>query len=208
MFPRNLPMLVQRRGGESAPQHQAVLYGTVGTERLIVGGLTDAVYEEGEELVVRMMLRNNAVGFRSRVEAVTDVDQNLYFLSYPQFMDSLDLRKSQRLGVLIPAEVQFSGTDDTEESLVHLLEGVVLDISGDGCRLGSKRPIPANASVSLTFSLPGDRFVYRVEGKVLRKANRKQAFVQGVQFPRTPRNLPAMLDLGRWVQQHLVFAGT
>jgi len=153
-----------------------------------------------------MVLGSNAVGFRTRVEEVAHVHEQIYFVTYPQYMESLDLRKSDRLSVLIPAEVQFS-IGDSPEGVMHLLEGIVLDLSGDGCRLGSKRPIKPNTEVNLAFTLPGDRFVYRLEGRVRRQNNRKQAFVQGVQFPRTARNLPAMLDLGRWVDQHLTFAG-
>ena len=128
---RSLNILAQRQGSEGSPKHKGFLVGNIHKELLVLGGIQDANFSIGDNLVIRLVLGSEAVGFVTTVKETAKAPLKLYFVSFPEKVESVNLRKAQRLNVFLPAEIQAKNSNGGGADL-HLLQGMVLNISGGG----------------------------------------------------------------------------
>ena len=204
-FLQNHSLIVQIPEDIEKKRHSGSLYGNIQGKRLIVGGFESAEFEIGQELIIRMVMDGSVVGFWATVMESFKTDETCYLLTYPEQFETLSLRKSERMSVFIPAEIHISmSSDDGSEQ--HQFEGILTNISNDGCCLNSKNPIPSDMYCKLSFTLPGDSHQYILEGKVVRQLTEKEAFQQGVQFVNDQNNLLAMSDIRSWITQNITLA--
>ena len=63
------------------------------------------------------------------------------------------------------------------------------------------------SEITITFSLPGERYTNRLEGTVLRNNSRKMVTMQAVKFDRNPQYVQVLGDLERWLDQNLQYMG-
>jgi PilZ domain len=209
-FLRNFPVSVQRASGPEQDRLLGQVVGTVNAERVIVCGLDAGALTAGDEVVVRMAVGSEVLGFRTRVLEASAAGTALFMLAIPEKVEALSLRKSERLSLFVPAEVQFShgksGSPDVAD--LALLQGMMVNLSRGGCCLSTKRPLSVEQPIRLAFTLPGGRHTYRLGARVLRHLEnpRPGVFVQGVQFEKQTEQLPALADLNQWITQSLPFA--
>jgi len=77
-----------------------------------------------EEAVIRYLYRGVVYGFKSRLLNLIDEPFRLLFLSYPENIETVNLRQHQRIPCLVPATAK---KDDA------VYNGVLLDLSLTGC---------------------------------------------------------------------------
>ena len=203
-FAPNLNLTVRRPDAEKGKRHEGILYGAVGTQRLIVGGIKDTEFELGEELNVWLRLEGQNIGFWATVREKCEGLDTLYFFSFPERVEnSAELRGSERMPVFIPATVKLSIAPNTPEE--KNWEGVLLNLSREGCCLSSHEKLEPNAKCKLSFSLPGDEHLYVLEGQVVRQSEREAIYTHGVRFERDSVHGPVIHHLSDWLGENLTF---
>ena len=199
-----LPIAIQRAANPEQ-RMRGQLLGQVSPELLLLLGSDEALLDVGERIVVRTLQAGKALGFETTVRQVVESPVRLYFVDMPRDVEVHKLRKAERLDVFVPVDVRFAtGKGDDADTL--LLKGNMLDISGGGCRVFTKRSIPASTVVAVTFTLPGERNDCVVSGSVIDTTAQNTVFAQRIKFFASEKNLEALSDIKRWVNQNLVFA--
>lgn len=209
-FLKNFPVSVQRGGADAAERLVGQVIGAINGKRVILAGIPAGRLQPGEEVVVRLAAGSTVVGFQTRVQETYGTEDPLYLLAFPDNIESLNLRRGERMNLFVPAEVQYASAkaDGPHAADLALLQGRMLNLSREGCCLSTKRPLTVNQPIRLAFALPGARNSYRVEAKVLRHLGppRDGVFVQGVQFEKQTQHLAVLADLQQWIAQNLPFA--
>ena len=201
---RSLNILAQRQGSEDSPKHKGFLVGNIHKELLVIGGIQDADFSIGDNLIIRLVLESEAVGFVTTVKEIAKAPLKLYFVAFPERVESVNLRKSLRLTVFFPAEVRAKKSPE-EGADVHLLQAMVLNISGGGCFFTIKNATEPFPEVNISFSLPGEKHVHSIRAKVLDSTARKAITGQRVKFAEIVENVAPLADINRWVEQHSSF---
>ncbi|HKI97468.1 MAG TPA: PilZ domain-containing protein [bacterium] len=199
-----LPVAIQR-GRDSQERFRGQLLGQVSPELLVIAGAEEAVLVKGERIVVRTLQSGKALGFETTVSEVVEHPVRLLFVEVPQAIEAISLRKADRLDVFVPADIRFTegNGDDAHTALLH---GNMLDISGGGCRVFTKRGIPLKTVVNVSFTLPGERHACAVSGSVLDAFTQNAIYGQRIKFFASEKNVEDLGEIKRWVQQNLVFA--
>jgi hypothetical protein len=201
----NPPVFAQRSEAGDPARHNGVLIGNFKDEMLLIGGFTTVEMRVGERIILRMVLGNLLVGFETQVVKRYD-DPQMYLVKFPLHVESINLRKSQRIQAFFPAEVQVSkqasGTTD-----MYLLKTRVLDISAGGCSFRSKTKLVSGADVKISFSLPGDRQIQSVLATIIECSPAGVAFHNRTRFSQDPANLPILQEIGKWIAESLTFTG-
>jgi hypothetical protein len=202
---QNAPVFAQRTEGSDPSRHNGVLIGNLKDQFLVIGGFATVSFRVGEQIVLRMIFGNHLVGFPTQVVKVID-DPQLYFVKFPLQVESLNLRKAQRIQAFFPAEVQVSkqagGTAD-----MYLLKTRVLDISAGGCSFRSKTKLVNESEVRIAFLLPGDRHIQSVAATIIDCTPSSGIFHNRVKFKQDLANLPALQEIAKWVTDSLTFTG-
>lgn len=204
-FSQTIPLEVRLAGSEDKGPHQGMLYGTIPGRNIIVGGFETIEFSEGDELVVKSTIGSHVIGFWAKVEQCVAGREKLYLLTYPKQVDELNLRKTERVNVMIPVEMNHAagGAGETEEIN---FKGLLLNISDGGCLLRSERPWPDDLHCGLKFTLPGEADSFILSGEVVRlngEGNRVGNF--GVQFGNGPINARALKELRDWIAEKRTF---
>ncbi len=117
-----------------------------------------AYFKQGKSMVIRYVHEGAALGFESYVMGIIIQPVRLVFISYPDTVQDMNLRKHKRGDCYLPAEILF------EDKPVH---GFILDISRGGCGFTAKikkdfntDALAVGSSIFLKFPIPG------VEGKL------------------------------------------
>jgi len=201
----NAPVFVQRSEAGDPARHNGFLIGNFKDTSLLIGGLTSAELRNGERIILRMVIGNHLIGFETLVLKKFD-DPQMYLVQFPLQVESVNLRKAQRIQAFFPAEVQISkqasGTAD-----MYLLKTRVLDISAGGCSFRSKTKLISGADVKISFSLPGDRNIQSVMASIIDCSTAGAVFHNRVKFSQDPANLPILQEIGKWVADSLTFTG-
>jgi hypothetical protein len=201
----NAPVYAQRTEAGDPNRHTGVLIGSIKDEFLVIGGFTTTDFDINERIVLRMVFGSHLVGFETQVFKKIE-HPHLYIVKFPLQVESLNLRKAQRIQAFFPAEVQISkqagGTAD-----MYLLKTRVMDISVGGCSFRSKLKLVGNAEVRVAFSLPGDRHIQSVGATIIDCTNLGNIFHNRVRFNQDPANLPILQEIAKWVNESLSFTG-
>jgi len=90
-----------------------------------IPGILDELIE-GAQVVVRYIYAGAVYGFKSSILNRITRPALILFISYPRSIEVMNLRRTTRLHCLLPASAKVYKQE---------LEGVILDISAEGCRL-------------------------------------------------------------------------
>ncbi len=202
----NAPVYAQRPEKGDPSRHTGMLIGNIKDEFLLIGGFAGADFGVGEKIVLRMVFGNHLVGFETEVMRRFD-EPLLYIVKFPLQVESLNLRKSQRIQAFFPAEVQVSKLAGAATADMYLLKTRVMDISVGGCSFRSKMKLAPNAEMRITFSLPGDRHIQSVGAAVIDCTSLGTIFHNRVRFNQDPANLPILQEIAKWVNDSLTFTG-
>ncbi|MBI4081839.1 MAG: PilZ domain-containing protein [Candidatus Lambdaproteobacteria bacterium] len=200
---RNRPIVVQRAQAPDGQTCSGTLIGNCATDLLIVGGFKDVEFAVGDRIIVRMLIDDQAVGFQTTVKEIVRSPVHLYFLEYPEQVLAINLRKSERIKVFLPAEVR---ADKAGEREVLMLKTVVVNLSSGGCMISSKRNVEPKSDIAISFSLPGDKFVFTLTACVLDSKHHDGVFAQRARFSDFRENLPKVAEISKWIGQNLSFA--
>lgn len=199
-----LPIAIQR-GQDTQNRVRGHLLGQVSPDLLLLLGPAEFALAPGEHIVVRTLQSGKALGFTTVVRQSVERPVRLYFVEMPKDLEVLNLRKSDRIDVFVPVDVRFaSGKGDEENTM--LLQGNMLDISGGGCRVFTKRSIPPSTVVNVSFTLPGERHRCDVSGSVLEAFAQNAVHGQRIKFFASEKNVEDLAEIKRWVNQNVVFA--
>lgn len=199
-----LPIAIQREGANQE-RIPGQLLGLVSPDYLLLSGTDDAPLAKEERIVVRTLQSGKALGFATTVREVVEHPVRLYFVDMPQSVEVLKLRKSDRIDLFVPADIRFA-TGKESDSDTLLLRGNMVDVSGGGCRVFTKRSIPPSTVVNVSFTLPGERHSCVVSGSVLDVAPQNALFCERIKFFGSEKNLEDLAEIKRWIQQNVVFA--
>ncbi|MGY5449942.1 flagellar brake domain-containing protein [Agarivorans sp. MS3-6] len=110
---------------------------------------------EGKSCVVRMIIEGESglcVAFKSQIITLNKKPQIMLFTQYPEQIEFIRLRKKNRINTHLPVLLteQQAPSDTASIDPSDRLEGVVLDLSEDGCRVELAAPQGQHKS-SLVF---------------------------------------------------------
>jgi len=205
-FIKNFAVAVQRvADGPEGSRLVGQIFGGISGGPIMVGNFKSGRLEVGQEIIARMANENEVVGFRTRVTEVLEGSIRLYLLAPPSRVEVINLRKSDRLPMFVPVDIHLRFGGQKSEDF-RMVQGVVTNLSRGGCSVTTKNPLDLNMEVSLHFSLPGAKQLFKIEGRVVRLRQKEDIFSQGVQFQRETENLPGLMEVSQWITQNLAYS--
>ncbi|GGO70368.1 flagellar brake domain-containing protein [Bowmanella pacifica] len=181
---------VQVKSPNAAKRVRTEFVGMDGTRCIILrypdeakwGNLKDAIYTDNS-IIVRFILEDETgevIAFKSRILLVATKPTPLVFISFPMAIQNQGLRSDKRTSTRTPVELA------TAETGAPLFDGVVLDISASGCRIGIKRAVQGDNKLTgknLLLSIrPQKDSVYRLKGQVMNHKADELYSYYGVKF--------------------------
>jgi len=162
-----------------------------------VGGIQDFLYE-GTRVVVKYVASGVVYGFHSAVVGYFfKKNMLLVILSYPETIETYELRKEQRIACYIPATII---------SPDFRLNGFLLDISSSGGRfayprnsLTSKSPVELEQLVTLSFQLLGVEGPQNTVCRVRSLSQERRTISVGLQFEKVDE--PIEENIRNYVEQ-------
>ncbi len=114
--------------------------------------------------IVRYLYKGTVYGFKCTLLAVMNEPFPLLFLSYPSDIETINLRKQERVECVIPAVARIAGSP---------CKGAVLDISQSGCSFafnvqsGGSPPVTPGDEIVLVIRLAGSAGERELSAKVM-----------------------------------------
>ena len=150
-------------------------------------------------IVVRYFHDGNAYGFRSTLTGLVKEPYRLHFLAYPDSVESLNLRKSQRHICLIPAHIGIK----TLEGGKMDLRGVISDISVGGCSFectdngdGMGEGVAIGRVVRIFFRFPNEEAWRTILAEIRTLRSDRNKVVLGLQYQIDPHHETEVDTLG------------
>ncbi|HPA15513.1 MAG TPA: flagellar brake protein [Desulfobacterales bacterium] len=148
--------------------------------------------QRGKHLFVNYLSLGNAYEFDSSILGIISEPFPLLFLSYPEKVQKLDLRKNSRVNCYIPAIANLKKTE---------LKGVISDISRTGCRFIIKVPpilqlqqILVVDEIKISFPLTGMNDVFEFPGIVRNTTQDKERIAWGIEFEKLDSEVSSKID--------------
>jgi len=187
-------LLIQFQGIED--RFKASFVGMEADDFLIVRTPASPLLKEhllpGNQVTVRFVHLGNAYGFRSSILSHIANPVPLMFLSYPQQIETLNLRKARRISCLIPAWAQLKD---------HRFDGMITDISPDGCRFSfrlakgqQEAAIEVQDELTLSFPLLGMKGEQSFHGSIMNLGRDLEKVSLGMRFDSTPPEASANIE--------------
>ena len=151
----------------------------------------------GTEIIIRYIFRGEVMGFRSSVIVAIENPFRLTFISYPDRIESMSLRKEKRVDCSLPSMLTVENSE---------INGIVSDLSVGGCRFTAKLEEPPargefalDSLSSIVFSLPGSEGFLRIDGKIRNSVLSPDRVDLGIQFVKINPESKAQIE--GYVQQ-------
>lgn len=209
-FTENIPLTIQRPPQSGGGSHTGILYGSVQEKYLIAGGFEGTELEVGEEMMVRLSSGGHMLGFWARVidrvEGVGRIEgaEVLYFLSFPEHVETLNMRKAERMNLFVPVQVRLTESAGGGE---QIFEGALINLSSNGCCLNALTVLKDNPWCELRFHLPGVDQEFLVEGRVVRSGEeRSKVSEMGVEFAGASGPVATAGKIRNWLESNLPLA--
>ncbi len=164
----------------------------------ITAGIRRILYDNNR-VVVRFECFGTIYGFRSHVLAyLIKGPIQVVFVSYPKFIEILEMRGSQRINCFLPSKIKISeglvdsGLTDGEISGSKEFQGIIQDISCEGCRYSTDvsftnriPKISIGYNVTLNFELPGESGTQSISGCVRNVYKDSEKIDLGIEFDKS-----------------------
>ncbi len=154
-------------------------------------------------LVVRFMRHGTVYGFKAMVSGYLLKPRPLIFLGYPASLETLNLRKCERVDTFIEAEGEI-GT--------NLVRGVILDMSANGCKFvidrttGMRWPeLPPGTTILLKFTLPHSKEYLELDTEVAMLSDESDRAQVGLRFRFSKETQKSQRSLEGFVRHVLSF---
>lgn len=134
---------------------------------------------EGDPIVVRYVYAGNVYGFNSTILNYVQKPALIVFLAYPAAVETVNLRKAQRVECLFPATVNTDRGDH---------KAIIVDISEGGCRIcldhgaSESSSFDIDQTIGLSFHLAGVVEEQVINGKIRVLKKDAQLSEMGIQF--------------------------
>jgi c-di-GMP-binding flagellar brake protein YcgR len=129
--------------------------------------------------VVRFLFQGKVYAFQSEIIRTIRFPYPFVFIQYPQKLDYINLRNSERYPIRIPTVFSKQAM---EGPLEGILEGRILDLSDRGCLLETNQAVELDALIFLAFTLPNEESIKNLAVKVRRISKKEEAYYLGLQF--------------------------
>ena len=203
-FFQNVPLLVQSQQGDGAMRHRGVLYGSIPGKQLLIGGVKTAVFSSGDNVIVRLLMEGSIVGFKTKIEETIGGLDPLYLVGFPEEVERVDLRKSERMPVFIPVEITFSTDDDKN---IHFVHGAFINISEGGCRVTARRILRDISRCEVSFTLPGSPHKHLLACRLVSGGKKNSSFSNlGLAFQRDGKSAAILGTVREWIAANLQLA--
>ncbi len=203
-LPLEMGMTMMVDPGDGWPRMRMELVGVVEEDCLLLHApdseLTKVrqALDVGKPIVGRYLSRGAAFGFRTHSLGISAAPRRLLFLQYPTEVQQQNLRSSERVACSLPARMRIDETT---------VDGVVVDISIDGCQVtvgrDSNQPALAglssrlNTAVQIGVSFPGVAGESTLLGMIKNVKNTDDGVAIGIALERND-------DGGRLVVDHFL----
>jgi len=127
--------------------------------------------------IVRFLYQGKIYAFESRIMEIVKVPFPFIFTTYPEKLESINLRSTDRYPIQLSASFHLEGMENENNS-----PGTLLDLSETGCLLRTDHPQKTETLLSLTFSLPNGESIKDLSVCVKRVSRNDVAFLLGLQF--------------------------
>jgi len=147
--------------------------------------------DKGTDFIVRYLYLGNVFGFKTRSLGSVDSPYKVTFLTYPERVESLNIRNSRRVSCFIPATLTLAKRE---------LKGLIADISKDGIgftiNAGTEllQEVKINDLVKISFPLLGIEGMHSFLGKIKNINNDLKSLSFGIQFESMKENVKDMID--------------
>jgi len=148
--------------------------------------------EQEPGILVRYLYMGEVFGFRAEVVGVVTVPYALMFLSYPVMVERINLRRAARVACHLPATLSVKDMD---------AEGMIVDISGGGCRFTIKADMPelarhiyVGAFALLAFPLLGTEGRCQVQGLIRNVSEDLHKMSLGIQFQAVDKEIRERIE--------------
>jgi hypothetical protein len=135
--------------------------------------------EENKSCVVRFISEGNVFGFSGHILSVIRHPFPLVFLTYPNQLESINLRTTPRYPVRIEASYAHQ---PQEGSAPESGTGLIINISEGGCLLEGKDFFDPGSRLTLSFTIPPQEPVQELEVEVKRVKKRDEQAHLGLTF--------------------------
>ncbi len=150
------------------------------------------VLTDGSSVVLRYVHLGQVYGFRSTILRSIIQPSRVTFLSYPDNIEKINLRKIPRVSCYIPATVEY------QEITV---KGVVMNISRGGVKFTTReledletKQIPAEDQIKISFPILGIEGVKEFQGKVRNKSYDNTEISLGIEFLNIGEDILNLID--------------
>ena len=135
--------------------------------------------DAGTNFIVRYLYHGNVYGFKTKSLGSVKKPYKVTFLSYPETIESLNIRGAQRVSCFIPATLDIKKRQ---------LRGLILDLGKNGARFVINTNIDLLSEVKIedlldvSFPLLGLDGVQTFNGKVKNISGDTEQFSMGIEF--------------------------
>ncbi|MCC2604240.1 flagellar brake domain-containing protein [Planctobacterium marinum] len=162
------------------------------------GPLRDGLYVDGQ-VIVRLVLEDSGeiVAFKAKVKAITMSPIHAVWVNFPEAVQVQGLRAEKRTQIRVPCELNAVQSKISDEHKSRLGEGMILDISGSGCRVGvtrKGREKIEDKQIMLTISAPGNQEDFKFRSEVMNVRMDELYFYYGLRFEEKNHYTEALLE--------------
>ncbi len=132
-------------------------------------------------VTIRYIVDGTAYGFNGEIINFISKPEAIVFVEYPEKVESLQIRKSQRISTNIPTVAELND---------RKIEGVIIDLSSGGCRMMFheddhdflKTNIKGDEELNIKFYALEEKNNYEATGKITSIADVDKRFTFGLKF--------------------------
>jgi ribosome-associated toxin RatA of RatAB toxin-antitoxin module len=147
--------------------------------------------DEGTTFMIRYIYMGEVYGFRSKLIGSVKKPYKITFLSYPDRVDSLNIRRAQRVSCFIPATIELTQ---------KRLRGLVLEISKSGTRFTINadneivKEVKIDDAARISFPLLGFEGIHSFNGLIKSISSDTVGISFGIQFEDVKSSLEKMIE--------------
>ena len=197
---RNMPITVERITLSDPNRYDSRIMGYVHMRYLVIEDIKGVLLKVGEVLLIRMISEGESVAYQVTVKK-TNSDPVLYMTTFPEKVESVQLRASERIKAFIPVELKA----DTPDA-APLGDAMMVDISAGGCLFSCRKALEEKRTVQIEFCLPGSHAMLQVVGKILGVGSRNAIFSHRVKFSDEVRNELSCAVIRNWIEEVSLYA--
>jgi len=155
-------------------------------------GSSEYLVSEGSDLIIRYVHLGEVYGFHATALISITNPTTITFLSYPQRIEKINLRKNPRINSIIPAYLNHEKDK---------LNGVIKNLSTQGIKFTTKtiensilKDILIGDEVSISFPLPGINGNLEIQGTIRNKSHEEEETGFGIEFNDKNAEAIGMID--------------